>query len=314
MRHGPDRPRVDRQYGDARHVGAGQAGRTTATAATEHADSGPRPCTPSTPTAGRAPKRSSSQAEADGQGDDATTPRKTIRPSASRTATPLREEAQREQAGLETSGSDELMNMMRQLIMQTTAHLMATDEKLDGIGGRLVPNEVRIAHIEEKLDEHENYMTNRLDQHGKQAKERLWQQGNHIMHMGQEHGTYHITVLARLQDFGKTQQVIQVQIAEQRKQHEQEKKMTDRKIAELQRGLKEAKEVTEARQRSQAGTDAPGEMTLRVAGLLRDTPADEIEKVARKHVGLTTTGKQQMNEAAAAASGDFRRYSPFLLS
>lgn len=188
-------------------------------------------------------------------------------------------------------------------------HFVSTDEKLDRIGGRLVQNEVRIAHIEEeKMEEHEDYMINRLDQHDKHAKERLQQQDQHIMDMGHEQERHHKTVLVRLEDFGEAQAMLQEQSTEQ------ENSANDRKMAELERGIKEAKEAAEARAHAQAGTDSPGEMTLRVAGFERDTPAGELERVARKYMVLTTMGRQQMNDAAAACAGDVRPFSPYLLS
>lgn len=196
------------------------------------------------------------------------------------------------------------MNMRRQPMAKTTADFVSTDGKLDGLEGRLAQNEVRIAQIEEKMDGRESYMVNRFDHHDEHAKERLQQQDQHIMSMGQEHKTYHKTyhkmVLARLEDFGKAQAAMQEQIGEQRKQHEEETILTDRKIAELERRLKEAKEAAEARAHTQAGAGEPGEMTLRIAGFQRDTPADDIEEAARKYMSLATAGEQQMNDVAAS--------------
>lgn len=77
---------------------------------------------------------------------------KTIRPSASRVAAIMREASQQEQEALEGSGPEQLLNMSLQLMAKTTAHFVSTDEKLDGFGGILLQNEVRIAHIEHKME------------------------------------------------------------------------------------------------------------------------------------------------------------------
>lgn len=52
-------------------------------------------------------------------------------------------------------------------------------------------------------------MVNRLDQHDKIAKERLHQQDKHRQHMGHEHEDHHKTVLGRLDEFGRGQEVLQ---------------------------------------------------------------------------------------------------------
>lgn len=157
-------------------------------------------------------------------------------------------------------------------------------------------------------------MVNRFDRHDKNAQERLRLQDDHIKNMGTEHETYHKTVLGRLDEFGRAQEALRTQLAEQRRQHQPEKQNNDMKIAELERGLKEAREAAEARAQAQTGQQAPGELTLRVAGFERDTPAEEIEKVARRYLSLSKTPEARMKAAAEAQVGDFRVFSPFLLS
>lgn len=85
---------------------------------------------PSTP---RPAKRSNSNGRDAGRDDDAaTTLVKTSRPSARRAST-MRETSQRAQEALQGQGTEELMNMMRTLMANTTAHFVSTDEKLDNI-------------------------------------------------------------------------------------------------------------------------------------------------------------------------------------
>lgn len=98
----------------------------------------------------------------------------------------MRETSQQAQEALGGQGSDKLLTMMWQLLASTTAHFVSTDDKLDNIAGRLVQNEVRIAHIEETCGGHEHYMKDRLDQHDKDAGERMQQQDNQIAQMGHQ--------------------------------------------------------------------------------------------------------------------------------
>lgn len=62
------------------------------------------------------------------------------------------------------------------------------------------------------------YIVNRLDQHDKDARERLQQQDKHIQYMGHEHENFHKTVLGRLDEFGRAQESLQEQLADQCRQ------------------------------------------------------------------------------------------------
>lgn len=246
--------------------------------------------------------------------EEGTTPMKSLRPGTSRMAAARREEAQQHQEGGDGAEPGTLIDMLRQLMTTTNAHLTATDEKLDTIGGRLVQNEVKIAHLEDLLEERDIFVTNWLDQHDSHLKERLRQQDTHIQDMADEHENYHKTVLDRLDEFGRAQGALQAQLAEQRRQREQEHKRNDAKIAELERGLKEARQAAEARQQSQEGVHQPGELILRVAGFDRGTPAEEIEKVSRQYLRLSKTATLHMQRSAEAKIGDSRVVSLFFLS
>lgn len=111
-----------------------------------------------------------------------------------------------------------LMGMMKQQMTATNAYFTATGEKLDTIGGRPVQNEVRIAHLEGRLEERAQYMVNRLDQRGKHAISRLQQQDKNIQHMGHVLENYHKTELGRLDEFGRAQEALQGQLADQCRQ------------------------------------------------------------------------------------------------
>lgn len=112
---------------------------------------------PGTPLAStRAVKRSSSSAYQRREDDDGT-PAKTMW---RRGAAKLMRKAAQKAPPASTDVNDALMHMMRLLIAQATGHFETTDESNDGIGGRLNRNEVRVAHLEVKLEAHEGLIRN----------------------------------------------------------------------------------------------------------------------------------------------------------